>query len=132
MRILKDHDIHILPFNGTKLDPSYFTQLTRINGFEQERKDRTSNGGGVAIYIKDSISYKLRKDIFYNDLELICVETPKAKSYFFVAWYRPPGDPVESFNKLELILSFLDKEEKKVILLGDTNSDFTVKKYRLG
>ena len=80
-------------------------------------------------YLKDSISYKPRKDIPDNDLELICVEIlpPKAKSYFVVAWYRPPSDPVESFNKLELILSFLDKEEKEVILLGDTNCDFTVK-----
>ena len=68
--LLKNHDIHIL---ATKLDPSYSTKLTRINGFEHERKDRTSNGGGVAIYIKDSISYKLRKVIPHNDLELICV-----------------------------------------------------------
>ena len=61
--LLRNHDIHILAINETKLDPSYSTQLTRINGFEHERKERTSNGEGVAIYIKDSISYKLRKDI---------------------------------------------------------------------
>ena len=127
--LLRNHDIHILATNETKLDPSYSTQLTRINGFEHERKDRTSNGGGVAIYIKDSISYKLRKDIPHNELEFICVEIlpPKAKSYFVVAWYRPPSNLVESFSKLELILSFLDKEEKELILLGDTNCDFTVK-----
>ena len=127
--LLRNHDIHIIVINETKLDPSYSTQLTRINGFEHERKDRTSNGGGVAVYIKDSISYKLRKDIPYNDLELICVEIlpPKAKPYFVVAWYRPPSDLVETFSKLEQILSFLDKEEKEVILLGDTNCDFTVK-----
>ena len=67
--LLKDHDIHILANNKTKLDPSYSSQLTRINGFEHERKDRTFNGGDVAIYVKDSISYKLRKDINYNDLD---------------------------------------------------------------
>ena len=60
---------------------------------------------------------------------MICVESlpPKAKSYFLVAWYRPPSDPVKSLNKLEQTLSFLDKEEKEVILLGDTNCDLTVK-----
>ena len=89
-----------------------------------------SNGGGVAIYSKDSIRYKLRKDIPHNYLELICVEIlpPKAKSYYVVASYRPPSNPVESFSKLEPIISFLDKEEKEVILLGDTNCDFTEKK----
>ena len=40
----KDHDIHILAINETKLDPSYYTQLTRSNGFEHERKVRTSIG----------------------------------------------------------------------------------------
>ena len=63
--LLRNHDIHIIAINETKLDPNYSTQLTRINGFEHERKDRTSNGGGVAVYIKDSISYKLRTDIPY-------------------------------------------------------------------
>ena len=77
-------------------------------------KDRTSNGGGVAIYINDFTSYKLRKNIPQNGLELICVGIlpPKAKSYFIVASYRLPSDPVETFSKLEQILSFLNKEEK--------------------
>ena len=89
----------------------------------------TFNGGGVAIYLKDSVSCKPQKDIPDNDLKLICVEIlpPKATSYVVIAWYRPPSDPVESFNKLELILSFLDKNEKGVILLGDTNCDFNAK-----
>ena len=127
--LLKVHDIYLLTINETKIDPSYSKQFTRINGFEHERKDRTFNGEGVAIYLKDSISYKPRKDIPDNDLELICVKIlpPKVKSYFVVAWYRPPSDPVESVDKLELMLSFLNKEEKDVILLGDTNCDFTAK-----
>ena len=87
--LLRNHDIYIIAITETKLDPGYSTQFTRINGFEHKREDKTSNGGGVAIYIKDSISYKLRKDSPYNDLELICVEIlpPKAKSCFVGAWY---------------------------------------------
>ena len=114
--LLRDHGIRIIIINETKLDPSYSKQLTRISGFEHESKDRTSNGGGVAIYIKDS-RYKLRNDIPDCDLELIYVEIlpPKATSYFLVAWYPLPSDPNESFNMLELILSFLDNEEKEVI-----------------
>ena len=71
---LRDHDIHIIAINEIKLDPNYSTQLTRINGFEHERKDRAPNVGGVAIYIKDSIRYKLRNDIPDCDLELFCIE----------------------------------------------------------
>ena len=38
-----------------------------------------------------------------------------------VAWYRLPSDPVGSFKKLEANLTYLDKEGKEIILLGDTN-----------
>ena len=82
--LLRDHDIHIIAINETKLDPSYSTQLTRINGFEHERKDGTSNGGAVAIHIKDCIRYKLRRDIPDSDLELTCVEIlPPKLSHIF-------------------------------------------------
>ena len=43
--LLKVHHIHIIAINETKLYHSYSTELTRVNGFEHERKDRTSNGG---------------------------------------------------------------------------------------
>ena len=62
-------------------------------------------------------------------LEIICIEVelPKIKSFLVLAWYRPPGDPVVSFDKLEKVLSFFDKEGKEIILLGDTNCDLTPK-----
>ena len=51
------------------------------------------------------------------------IQPPKSKSYLVVSWYRPPSDPVDSFNKVEKVLSYLDKEGKEIILLGDTNCD---------
>ena len=32
---------------------------------------------------------------------------------------------MDSFNKVEKVLSYLDKEGKEIILLGDTNCDLT-------
>ena len=80
-------------------------------------------GGGVALYIKDTLKYTWRDDLPVKELDFICVEIepPKSKSYLLVAWYRPPSDPVGSFKKLEANLAFLDKEGKEIILLGDTN-----------
>ena len=75
-----------------------------------------------------SINVVLRLDIPI-DGQLICIEVepPKSKSFLVLAWYHPPSDPVGSFNKLEKVLSFLDKEGKEIILLGDTNCDLTPK-----
>ena len=49
--------IHILALNETKLDPNHPKELTSLPGYQQERLDRTSSGGGVSIYIRDSIKY---------------------------------------------------------------------------
>ncbi len=125
--LMHEMGLHILALNETKLDPSYSKQLTTVAGFQQQRLDRTCNGGGVAIYIRDSIKYKIRDDVPIDNLELICIEVqpPRAKSFLVVAWYRPPGDPVGSYDKLEKVISFLDKKDKEIILLGDTNCDLS-------
>ena len=51
----------------------------------------------------------------------------KSKPFIIVARYRPPNDPVSSFELLEKVLSFLDREDKEFILVGDTNCDFSDK-----
>ena len=124
---LQSSGIHILALNETKLDPQYPKELTAIVGYQQWRLDRTCNGGGVSLYIRDSVKFKLRDGVPTDNLELICVEIqpPKCKSYLAVSWYRPPSDPVDSFNKMEKVLSYLDREGKEIILLGDTNCDLT-------
>ena len=118
--------IHIMALNEIKIDPLYPKELTCIPGYEQVRLERPNHGGGVAIYIKDSIRFKHRNDIPTNGLETICIEVepPKAKSFLILSWYRPPSDTIETFDKMEKILSYLDKEGKELILLGDTNCDF--------
>ena len=64
-----------------------------------------------------------------DGLEILCVEIspPKRKPFLIVAWHRPPSDLVDSFNKLEEALAYLDKEGKEIILLGDTNCDLAKK-----
>ena len=111
------------------MDNSYSKQLTNILGYQQERKDRTAHGGGVVLYIREPIQYTRRTDLPSQDLELIFVEIqpPKSKSYIVIAWYRPPSDPVDSFNKLETNLLYLDQEGKEIILLGDAYCDFAKK-----
>ena len=117
----------MLALNETKLVNSYPKELTNIEGYQQEREDRNAIGGGVALYIREQIQYTRRTNLSESDLEFICVEIkpPESKPYIVIVWYRPPSDPVESFIKLETNLSYLDREGEDIILLGDTNCDFT-------
>ena len=131
--LIRDLGIHILALNETKLNPEFPKEVTSVAGYQQERLDRTCNGGGVSIYVSDSIKYKRRLDILTDDLELICIEVdpPNSKSFLVLAWYRPPSDHVGSFDKLERVLSFFDKEGKEIILFGDNNCDLTPKQAEL-
>ena len=101
--LIRNLGLHTLAFNETKLASNFSKELTSVAGYQQERLDRNSNGDGVSIYIRDSMKYKPRSDVPKDDLELICIEMepPKSKPFLIVVWYRPPSDPVGSFNKLE-------------------------------
>ncbi len=54
-----------------------------IDGYDLVRKDRKRTGGGVAMYIRNSISYKTRQDIMPESLETITVEVTKPRAIPF-------------------------------------------------
>ena len=105
----------------------YPIKLLILKVIDIERIDRTSRGGGVAVYLRDHLSYTARRDIVDYGFETICVEIRplKCRPFLIVAWYRPPSDAVSSFDILEKVLSFLDREDKEVILIGDTSCHFS-------
>ena len=98
--------------------------------FAQQSNALTTWPLAQSIYIRESIKFRTLSDIPKNDLELICIEIepPKSKPFLILAWYRPPNTPVDIFFKLEKVISYFERKEKEIILLGDTNCDLkTVK-----
>ena len=83
--LLEDLGIHALALNETKLDPENPKELTMIMGYEHEQRERICRGGGVSIYIRDSIKYNRRRDLPENNLELICVEIIPPQSRCWVS-----------------------------------------------
>ena len=125
--VLKDNDIDIIGLSETRLDETVRDSDVNINGYNIYRNDRNTNGGGVAIYVKESLSEPTVK-IKSDKLELVALEfTPNhAKPFLVMCWYHPPTSGVDdaSFENLRDILRKVDKEEKEMILIGDTNCDF--------
>ena len=120
---INEKGIHVLALNETKVERKMGNTLLNINGYKIEREDRNNRGGGVAIYVKSSINYARRKDIPLDALELVCIEIKpvKASPFIIIAWYRPPSDPILTFDKLEKVLQYLENENKEILLIGDTN-----------
>ena len=89
---VSNHQYDIICINETWLDDKISDREVGIDGYDLLRKDRKRTGGGVAMYIRNSINYKIRLDIMPENLETITVEItkPRAKPFFINTWYRPP------------------------------------------
>ena len=109
-------EVHLMALKETKVDPGYLSKLTTIRGFQEERLERSARGSGASVYVRDYIRFNRRMDVPIADLELICIEIlpQRCSSFFVLAWYRPPSDPIRTFEKLENNLSFLDKKGKEI------------------
>ena len=121
--LLLDLNLDVLTINETKLSLSIPSELVRINGYFFERLDRSNRGGGVAMYIRDSINYKVRNDLVPDQLEMIAVEISKSKAKPFIisTFYRPPSAAIELLDFFEIFLQKVDSEDKESILVGDIN-----------
>ena len=86
----------------------------------------TRSGGGVALYIRENLSYTNRIDLVPDTLEMICVEInlPHSRSFLVSTWYRPPSAEMQLFDEYEKFVQSCDIEHKQLILMGDINSDY--------
>jgi hypothetical protein len=99
-----------------------------LPGFGIVRRDRSVNGrygGGVCIYIRSNIIYKIRHDLHLETLENLIVEVkkPRSKSILVSTWYRPPDSPASHFGDFEKMIGSFDAENLEYFLLGDLNVD---------
>ena len=127
-KLMHDHQLDILGLNETRLKKDIQDCEVSIEGYDIYRHDRNTSGGGVALYIKNTLPHHKRDDVKDPNLEIVGIEiTPKhAKSYIVLCWYRPPteGTDVSTFEALTKLIKRLDAEGKEIILVGDTNSDY--------
>ena len=77
--LMNDLDIDILALNETKVDSSMHQQITEISDYSQLSLDRSRFGGGVSIYVRNSIKYTSRYDIPHEYLEILCIEVQLSK-----------------------------------------------------
>ena len=120
-----DKQPHIICLNETKLDGDIEDEELSIEGFQNIiRKDRTRHGGGVAIYVKKGIDFKIRTDLAL-DIESISIqlEIKYVKPIILSTLYRPPDSLVELFKPIESLLMSIDQENKECIIVGEFNCD---------
>ena len=124
--ILYNNNVHICALNETRLDESINCEV-EIPHYSIIRKDRNRNGGGVAIYVHESINYQHLVHESLESLEaiVIYIKLKNANPLLFLNWYRPPNSKSNIIHLYEKALSFMEAFNCSIIMMGDINIDIS-------
>ena len=121
--LLFNNPFDILGLSETWLDQSILDPELHLCGYNLERKDRNSLGGGVACYINSNLIYTRKHDLELEDLEILWLEVKLKHSqlYLIAVVYRPPNSSNDFFPKVELQFEKALQYTSNVVILGDFN-----------
>ena len=125
---LLDHEFTVIGLTETWLNDSS-CEIYGINGYKSVEKHRSGMGGGVALFMRDNLTFTERNDLahFDEDIESVYIEIGKDQLHsnrdiVIGVIYRPPNRDIVSFNdKLCITLDRIKRENKLCYLLGDFN-----------
>ena len=88
---LNQKNIKIFGITEILLSPSTLNSFLQIRGYTFDRKDRIKAGGGIAVYIKEGITYLHRKDLECDEIEAIWLEimVERRNSFLIGIIHRP-------------------------------------------
>jgi hypothetical protein len=124
--LLQDNIVDLFIVSETKIDNSFPDAQFSVPGYTVFRKDRDVHGGGIIVYVKNSISVRRRTELETVDIENITLEVDiggNAPWYIF-AMYRPPKMQNNVFTRdITTVLNKTLLKTENIVLLGDLNYD---------
>ncbi|XP_062618494.1 uncharacterized protein LOC134280069 [Saccostrea cucullata] len=113
--------------SSLELNGFYFHQATRGDVYDecnaQVSKLRTSKGGGVAVYIKETGEEKIVSSLPVKNVEGICVKCV-SQDIVVLTIYRPISLDVSQFLlQFEKVMSYYRSQSQFCVCLGDFNED---------
>jgi len=123
--LLYENNIDVLTLQETELSPELQLENLQIKGYSIEVENNNKKRR-VAIYIKNSISYKRRVDLEKEGLHVIILDVESSPPIRIITIYRTFNPqcgctPRENFRKQLNIIN--DATTPSTILLGDFNID---------
>lgn len=121
--LFENSDIDAVCVSETWFTNDYSDKLVELSGYQIFRSDRIGRAGGVAIYIKNTLSCKLlRKYNAIRDVEFIFVEINSHDEKLLLGCvYRP--DKNIKFDSLLSELAILTVSYSSIIIAGDFNGN---------
>jgi exonuclease III len=135
--------------NGFSFDMLTFTEswlnadlenLAQFDNYDSvfKHKSTTKEGGGIAVYLRQGIEFKVRNDISFPEssrfmfdclfIEVMCnkaIPHTHSKNIIVCVIYRSPSfSKLQEFtNALSALIDKIQREGKHIIITGDSNID---------
>ena len=124
-----ENKIDILMVSESKLDDTFPTSQFVIDSFaEPFRLDRTRNGGGILLYVKNSITATLLTSYTLpEDIEVLFVKIVIGNfKWLFYCSYNPRKSMVTyHLQEIGKGLEFYHSNYEKILSMGDFNSEMS-------
>ena len=126
---LEFNNFDIIALTETFLSDDISDESLQLNDYYSPfRRDRNRHGGGICVYVKNSI-YAVRCSELENDnIECIWLKIiMNNKRFYFCCAYRPPNSSVEFWDLLnESIEKVKDINFSNFFLVGDLNDNYFI------
>nr|CAH7762042.1 unnamed protein product [Callosobruchus chinensis] len=122
---LENEKLDILGISETWLTDMVTSDVLYIEGYSLIRKDReVGRGGGVLIYIKDSLKYQAI-DVSGNIEQLFVKINCRDYNFVLGVAYKPPTVNYKYFiDSLEVSFTIASTHSENILFLGDVNINF--------
>ena len=122
---IHQNSFDILAISETWLSDKIPNELVNIPGFNVYRKDGPSHGGGVLIYIKETLPHTYCPDLTnFNNTEVVRIDNKSFPSFYVSCVYNPKADDENYYqcmlNNFENVLA----KNKEIVILGDLNINY--------
>ena len=133
-------NLHVLGISETWLNELIPDNFVHLEGYDLVILDRgwlhpqTNNikkGGGVCLYLRDSLQWNIEKYEFLNisnnylEIQWIEIENKHCRNFIIANVYRPPDGNVKEFiDHLEASLNLLDLTKNDIFIMGDFHLDY--------
>ena len=110
-------------------------KIPKFSTYRSDRKGGKTKGGGAAIYLKDGFEARVIMEDYVESCEIIAIHIEKI-NFINIVVYRPPDTKLTVFvpimNKIEKLLSEMERPEPTVIITGDFNFPFIEWRSEIG
>ena len=120
--------IDILMISESKLDDTFPTfQFVIVSFIEPFRLDRTRNGGGIILYVKNNITVTLLPSYTLPEDVGLFVEILIGNfKWLFRCSYNPHKSMITyHLQEIRKVLEFYTSIYEKILLMGDFNSEMS-------